>query len=139
MHPLVSAAVGGALIGAGASLLLLGNGRVAGISGIFFTSLLPDTRDRGWRLAFVIGMVGTSVVLAAARPGSVGVAPAPTWLLAVAGLAVGYGTRMGTGCTSGHGVCGLARFSLRSLVATCLFMVAGACGVGLVWAVGGPL
>jgi uncharacterized protein len=128
---------GGILIGLGASALLLFNGRVAGISGIFFTSLLPKTPDRPWRLAFTVGMIGTGAVLALLRPGSVEPSPVSLPLIAVAGLAVGYGTRLGNGCTSGHGVCGNARLSVRSIVATCLFMAGGGAGLLVVYALTG--
>ena len=130
---------GGVLIGVGASVLLLFNGRVAGISGIFWSSLLPSTGDRGWRLSFVLGMLLTGGLLAALRPGSVGVAPAPSWLLAASGLVVGFGTRLGSGCTGGHGGWGLSRLSVRSLVATCLFMAGGAGALLVAYALTGPL
>lgn len=136
---LLEAVVGGVSIGLGASLLLLLNGRVAGISGIFFTALERATRDRGWRVAFVVGMIGTGAVLALLRPGSVGASPASLPLVAVSGVAVGFGTRLGSGCTSGHGVCGMARLSLRSIVATCLFMAGGAGALLLAWWIAGPL
>lgn len=138
-HDVVNSIAGGALIGLGASALLLFNGRVAGISGIFFSALERATTDRPWRLAFTVGMIGTGVVLAAIRPGSVGAAPAPLPGVALAGLAVGFGVRWGSGCTSGHGVCGNARLSLRSLVATCLFMAGGGLAVLAASFITGPL
>jgi uncharacterized membrane protein YedE/YeeE len=134
-----SAVLGGVLIGIGASLLLLLNGRVAGISGILFTSMHPATTDRGWRAAFVLGMISTGAVMALLRPGSVQASPAPLGLLVVAGVVVGFGTRLGSGCTSGHGVCGMARLSIRSIVATTLFMLGGIAALLIAWAAGGPL
>ncbi len=136
---LAKALMGGGLIGLGASILLFGTGRVAGISGIFFTSMVPKTSDRGWRLAFVAGMIATGAILAIAFPGSVQEAPANLAIVGVSGLAVGFGTRLGSGCTSGHGVCGNARLSIRSIVATCLFMAGGGIALIAAWAIGGPL
>jgi hypothetical protein len=116
--------IGGALIGAAAALLWLGLGRIAGISGIL--GALARARDRGWRLAFLAGLIAAPLLYGLAggalpEPGITGSQPA----LIVGGLLVGYGTRLGGGCTSGHGVCGLARLSPRSLVATCVFLAAG--------------
>jgi uncharacterized protein len=118
--------VGGALIGVAATLLLLLAGRVAGISGIVAGLLQPRSSDRGWRLAFVIGMFGTGALIAFIWPGAFAIEIArPLWLVALAGLLVGFGTRLGNGCTSGHGVCGLSRLSPRSLAVTLTFMVTG--------------
>jgi uncharacterized membrane protein YedE/YeeE len=121
----VSALLGGALIGLAATLLLAGIGRIAGISGIV-NNAIEHPEGRVWRLAFLLGLVGGAALWFAF---GVGVAPAragfPTpWLIA-AGLLVGFGTRLGSGCTSGHGICGLARFSKRSLFAVLAFMGAG--------------
>ncbi|MCI0569512.1 MAG: YeeE/YedE family protein [Myxococcaceae bacterium] len=133
VHPFVASLLGGALIGLSAALLLLLNGRIAGISGIAGGLFFPARGEAGWRLAFVGGLVAGGVLLAAFAPGVFGrgavVSPA---LLVVAGLLVGFGTRLGNGCTSGHGVCGLARGSTRSLVATLTFMAAGALTVFVV-------
>jgi|SRR5262245_35389230 len=120
----VSAAIGGALIGLSAALLMLLSGRIAGISGILGESLNAGT-DRGWRLAFLAGLVAAPLlativgyaVPSPQMPGSWGV-------IVLGGLLVGFGTRLGTGCTSGHGICGIARLSPRSLAATALFMAA---------------
>ena len=120
----VSAFAGGLLIGAAASLLLIFNGRIAGISGIvggLFQRNLPEV---GWRAAFVCGMVLAPFVYSALF----GPLPPVTFnasaaVIVVAGLLVGFGTRLGSGCTSGHGVCGLSRGSPRSLVATGIFMI----------------
>jgi uncharacterized membrane protein YedE/YeeE len=116
---------GGLLIGLGAALLLLANGRIAGISGIAGGLLRPAGGDIGWRLAFLFGLLAAPPIWLALRampPAQIDHTPA---LLAVAGLLVGLGTRFGSGCTSGHGVCGIARLSPRSLVATLCFMGAG--------------
>jgi uncharacterized membrane protein YedE/YeeE len=116
---------GGMLIGLGAALLLLANGRIAGISGILGGLLRPARGDIGWRLAFVLGLLAAPLgwlAMQAMPPAQIDHTPA---LLGAAGLLVGLGTRFGSGCTSGHGVCGIARLSPRSLVATLCFMVAG--------------
>ena len=120
-----SALAGGVLIGVAAAMFLLLNGRVAGISGIVGGLLKPVGGDVGWRIAFVIGLVVAPLVY-----GFFAVVPhlqidASPVALVVAGLLVGVGTRYGSGCTSGHGVCGLSRLSPRSLVATLSFMGAG--------------
>ena len=120
-----SALAGGALIGLAAALLLLLNGRIAGISGVLGGLLKPSRGDIGWRLAFVLGLIAAPLVY-----GVMAVVPAPlieanNATLIVAGLLVGVGTRYGAGCTSGHGVCGVSRLSPRSLVATACFMGAG--------------
>jgi uncharacterized membrane protein YedE/YeeE len=118
----VSAAIGGALIGLAATLLMLLSGRIAGISGILGDLVDLAGGDRAWRLAFVAGLIAAPLVLAAA--GLSLRAPAmPAWsIVAIAGLLVGFGTRLGSGCTSGHGICGIARLSPRSLAATATFM-----------------
>jgi uncharacterized protein len=120
-----TSAAGGVVIGLAAALLLLVNGRVAGISGIVGGLLRPRTGEFGWRLAFMAGMLMAPLVyaIAAQRPSITIDAGYP--LLVVAGLLVGIGTRYAGGCTSGHGVCGLSRLSPRSLVATLSFMAAG--------------
>ena len=120
-----SALAGGALIGVAAAMFLLLNGRVAGISGIVGGLLKPVGGDVGWRIAFVTGLVVAPLVygLFAAVP-HLQIDASPVALV-VAGLLVGVGTRYGSGCTSGHGVCGLSRLSPRSLVATLSFMGAG--------------
>lgn len=123
---IVWATVGGGLIGLAASWLLLAQGRVAGISGIVGGLLGAWNADSAWRLSFVLGLMAGGGVLVSILP-EVIVAPAGRSLVAVAGAGalVGYGTRLGSGCTSGHGVCGLARFSARSLGATVTFMATG--------------
>ena len=121
----ISAAIGGALIGLAAVFLMLFNGRIAGVSGIADGLVNPRTDDRLWRLTFIIGLVAAP--LAAALVGyGVPMPQMPTnyAIIAVAGLLVGFGTRLGNGCTSGHGICGIARLSPRSIMATGVFMIA---------------
>ncbi|WP_437970060.1 YeeE/YedE thiosulfate transporter family protein [Sorangium sp. So ce260] len=120
--------VGGALIGLSASLLLLFNGRVAGISGIFGGLLFREPGGAAWRAAFVAGLLLGGLALAAAHPGAFPPAGGggSLGLVVAAGLLVGLGARLGNGCTSGHGVCGLSRLSVRSLVATMTFMATAA-------------
>jgi uncharacterized membrane protein YedE/YeeE len=132
-----SALAGGALIGLAASLLLVANGRVAGISGILGGVVVPVRDEVPWRLAFLVGLVASGLVLSLSMPGAIGASPRPLPLMALAGLLVGIGTRLGHGCTSGHGVCGLARWSPRSLVATLTFMATGAAAAFAVRAFGG--
>jgi uncharacterized protein len=120
-----SALAGGALIGLAASLLLLGSGRVAGVSGMIAGVLLGPSPERSWRAWFLAGLVLGGLVLGLLLPGSIGASPRPLGLLALAGVLVGFGTRTGGGCTSGHGVCGISRLSPRSLVATAIFVAAG--------------
>jgi uncharacterized membrane protein YedE/YeeE len=117
---------GGALIGVGASVLLLFDGRLGAISGIIAGLLQRPGGEWAWRAAFVAGMVVAGRIFASAVPAAVGSSPAPWPLLLVAGGAVGFGARWGGGCTSGHGVCGTSRLSRRSIVATITFMTTGA-------------
>jgi uncharacterized membrane protein YedE/YeeE len=126
-----AALVGGALIGLSASALLVLDGRVAGISGIVGGLLRPRRGEVAWRLAFVVGLLAGGFAVAQVVPGSVVPRPGvvPLWLLAIAGALVGVGTSMSGGCTSGHGVCGLSRFSKRSTVAVATFMATGALAV----------
>lgn len=123
----IPALIGGALIGLASILLLLLTGRIAGISGIL-GGLLPPTRgDTTWRLAFIAGlMLGGLGFVYLGDPSAISI-EADTPLLVAAGLLVGFGTRLGSGCTSGHGICGVGRMSPRGLVATCLFV-----GIGMV-------
>jgi uncharacterized membrane protein YedE/YeeE len=120
---LLSALLGGALIGLASVLLMMLTGRIAGISGIFGGCLTLVIGDKVWRLAFIAGLI-----LAPFASGLLGY-PVPTpqmptsWaMIAIAGCLVGFGTRLGGGCTSGHGVCGIARLSVRSIVATAIFI-----------------
>jgi uncharacterized membrane protein YedE/YeeE len=126
----VSGMVGGAMIGLAASVLLLGSGRIAGISGILGGLLGADGKDTWWRLVFVLGLVGGALAVGFAAPAKAAITVQASWpLLVLAGLLVGFGTRLGQGCTSGHGVCGLARLSPRSIVATAVFFVTAAATV----------
>ncbi len=117
------ALAGGILIGLSAVLLLATTGRIAGISGIVGGLLTPAANDIGWRVAFVIGVIAGPVAAGALTGNTLTVTvTSSTGVLVAAGLLVGYGTRLGGGCTSGHGVCGLARLSPRSLAATGTFL-----------------
>ena len=127
------ALLGGVMIGAASALLLVTHGRIAGISGIVGSLLRSDTRDRGWRYAFTGGLVATGVLGTMLAPAAIGVVAQPIVVVAIAGLLVGIGTSIGSGCTSGHGVCGLSRLSPRSLVAVPTFMLTGA---STVWIAG---
>lgn len=129
----VSAAIGGALIGLSAALLMLLTGRIAGISGILGGCLTPAAPDRGWRLAFIGGLLLaplTAMLLGYGVPHPA--MPASWWIVIGAGLLVGFGSRMGSGCTSGHGVCGIARLSPRSIAATAVFMATAIATVAIV-------
>lgn len=122
----LSALMGGGLIGLAASLLLLTHGKVAGISGLYGDALRPRTSDRTFRISFIVGLVAAGAAAKVLFPSAF----ATTWsatlpVALVAGLVVGFGTQLGNGCTSGHGVCGISRLSVRSLVATCTFMATG--------------
>ena len=122
----VSALVGGLLIGGAATLLLWLNGRIAGISNIVNGLIEWRTGDRLWRLLFLGGLVaGAGVFYALSGHAPVPRADFPAWLLGIGGVLVGFGTSLGSGCTSGHGVCGMGRLSVRSLVATLVFLVTG--------------
>lgn len=117
------ALAGGVLIGLSATLLLWLNGRVAGVSGILGGALFPKAGDLAWRAMFLAGLIAAAGLYMAFVPGApLPRADFPRAGLLVAGLLVGFGTSMGNGCTSGHGVCGLGRLSLRSLVAVVTFM-----------------
>lgn len=121
-----SAFAGGALIGLSAVLLLWLNGRIAGVSGILYGVFTRQTSERNWRLLFVVGLIlgGYLYQLATGHPLATRT-DFPLSLLILAGLLVGVGTRLGSGCTSGHGVCGISRLSARSTIATLTFVLAG--------------
>lgn len=122
----ISATVGGALIGLAASWMLLFNGRIAGISGVFGGLLRPVAGDMGWRAAFVLGLLLGGIALAVVAPDTIAITESRGLVAtAIAGGLVGFGVRMGNGCTSGHGICGLTRMSRRSLVAVLTFMATG--------------
>ncbi len=127
----IRALAGGALIGLSASLMLAFNGRVTGISGIVGGLVQPTPGDLAWRALFVAGLLAGGVVAVLALPGAIGGAAVPVATASLAGLLVGVGTRLGNGCTSGHGVCGIARLSPRSLAATVTFITTGAVTVFL--------
>lgn len=133
LTPFLAPIAGGALIGGGAALLLLGAGRVAGISGIVAGLATRQVADeRAWRALFIAGLLVAGVVAKLFTPEAFGPITTPLPVLAVAGLLVGLGARLGSGCTSGHGVCGVSRASKRSLTATGVFMVVAVATVFLV-------
>jgi uncharacterized membrane protein YedE/YeeE len=130
--------IGGLLIGLAAALMLLGLGRIAGVSGLAAraTGIADTGAPRNVAIAFVLGLPLGAFLIARAL-GTVQVSfPDTIWPLIIGGLLVGYGTRLGSGCTSGHGVCGLSRLSPRSMVATAMFMASGFVTVGLLRAGG---
>ena len=127
----VSALLGGALIGLGASLLMLSHGRIAGISGIFGGLFDPAGEEKGFRLSFLAGLLLAGVLARLVHPSTLPTATPGLVVGGVAGLLVGFGTQLGSGCTSGHGVCGLSRLSKRSLVATLTFIATGMLTVAL--------
>lgn len=120
-----SSLAGGVLIGLATAMFLLLNGRIAGISGILGGLLQPTKGDIGWRVAFMAGLIFSPIAFSAAAPLPEVQINTGAASLIMAGLLVGIGTRYGSGCTSGHGVCGLSRLSPRSMVATALFILAG--------------
>ncbi|HPI40197.1 MAG TPA: YeeE/YedE thiosulfate transporter family protein [Pseudobdellovibrionaceae bacterium] len=122
---IINALLGGSIIGVSVSLMLILNGRVTGIAGIYSQWLQWPKGDTFWRFAFILGLVLGGYVASLFIPNTFGpmVTDLP-WVM-IAGLLVGFGTALGSGCTSGHGVCGLSRFSIRSLVATLSFMGSG--------------
>jgi len=129
----LSALFGGILIGLSASAMLLLDGKIAGISGILGGVLKPVKGDTLWRICFLAGLFAGGLLLRILLPGAFAfglIRPFP--ILIIAGLLVGFGTRLGSGCTSGHGVCGVSRLSPRSLIATGTFIVTGAFAVYLV-------
>lgn len=121
----LNALYGGLLIGLAASLLILLNGRIAGISGILSGLLTPKQGNIAWRVVFLIGLILSPLLYGIFSPLPAIESTSDGNLLIIAGLLVGFGTRLGNGCTSGHGVCGIARLSTRSIVATLTFILAG--------------
>tara|TARA_B110001454_G_C12723340_1_gene436811 strand:+ start:25788 stop:26219 length:432 start_codon:yes stop_codon:yes gene_type:complete len=118
--------IGGGLIGIAVTMMLLFNGRVTGISGIIASSLAKPTRDSLWRWMFIGGLISGGIVIRLIHPDFfINTSARSTIAILVAGVLVGYGTVMASGCTSGHGICGMSRFSVRSAVATLTFMVFG--------------
>ena len=133
------AAIGGVIIGIAVAWFALVNGRVAGISGIVGGMLKPAFPDFAWRMAFVVGLLAAAAAYSLFAPLPAATIEARYPVLVIAGLLVGFGTRYGAGCTSGHGVCGISRLSPRSVVATVAFMAAGFATVFLVRHVVGGL
>lgn len=122
----IASAVGGALIGLSATLLLMLTGKVAGVSGILGGLLRAPSKDRSWQALFLAGLILAGVASLWLHPGAIGRAPAfPLSIMVLAGLLVGAGTELGSGCTSGHGVCGISRGSVRSVAATLTFVATG--------------
>lgn len=124
MHPYVQALIGGILIGLSASTMLGGLGKITGISGIFMGVFTRVTREESWRFGFLGGLLFGGLALLAIRPELLqyDMSQFSYWHAIAAGLLVGFGTRLGSGCTSGHGVCGLSRLSKRSFIATITFI-----------------
>ena len=124
---ILSALIGGALIGLAATLLLRLNGRIAGISGILENSIFePKDKSSLWKIIFIAGLLIGGLLLKFFAPGLlVSTLDQPFWFPVLGGLLVGFGTRLGSGCTSGHGVCGISRLSVRSIIATISFMLSG--------------
>ena len=128
----ISASIGGALIGLSAVLLMTLNGRIAGISGVFSGSVFAEHGDKFWRAAFVLGLIAAPALWALSNGNQPPFDITENWTLIIAGgLLVGFGTRLGSGCTSGHGVCGLSRLSPRSMASVVLFMGAGMATVAI--------
>ena len=135
----LSALTGGVVIGVAASVLLIVSGRVAGISGVVGGLLVPTRGDRLWRALFVLGLLLSGAGAALLAPERIGSSPRSLSTLIAAGLLVGVGTRLGNGCTSGHGVCGISRLSPRSLLATITFIGMGMLAVrAFAWLGGVP-
>ncbi len=128
----INALLGGVLIGVSVSLMLFWNGRVTGISGIINGVLSPTKGDTSWRLSFIAGLFLGGLVLNQLNPNVFeNTVSQASWSPLVAGLLVGFGTVMGSGCTSGHGVCGISRMSIRSIIATFVFISSGIAAVYL--------
>jgi Predicted transporter component len=128
----VSAAIGGALIGLASVLMMLLTGRIAGVSGIFSGLLNLRGEDKGWRIAFIAGLILAPVIAGWIGYGMAAPKLPSNWtVIVVAGLLVGFGSRLGGGCTSGHGICGIGRLSPRSITATIVFMVTAVATVAI--------
>lgn len=125
------ALAGGILIGLAAALMYLGMGRVAGISGIVGSLFSGKLAPHAWRVAFICGLLVGGALWFLAKPSQFSAPPTSTWQVVGAGLLVGFGSRLGGGCTSGHGVCGVSRFSTRSVIATLCFVFTGVVTVAL--------
>lgn len=134
----LSAAIGGVLIGLSAVLLMKFNGQIAGISGIYSSALFGRRGDKLWRVFFILGLIIGPVIYESVTGIQSEFEITSSWILIVSGgLLVGFGTRMGSGCTSGHGVCGMARLSVRSIFSVVVFIAAGMVTVAVVRAVSG--
>ena len=131
MDQIIMSTIGGMLIGLSASIMLLGNGKITGISGMLASFVSPTKSPHLLeKLYFIIGLIIGGSILKNYFPSNYDFAlDQPLYLIAVAGILVGFGTRLGSGCTSGHGICGISRLSLRSLIATITFMITGAISV----------
>lgn len=129
---MVNAVIGGMIIGLAAGLLWLLNGRILGVSGIIGGIFSFSRTDTLWRFLFLVGLLLGGAIMYRVQPKSFEMLPISTPTVLLAGFFVGFGTRLGNGCTSGHGVCGISRVSARSIAATLVFMAAGAVTVGLV-------
>lgn len=126
MENILFALFGGVLIGLASSLLLLINGRTFGISGICASAIFERGPDKGWRMSAILGLIVGGLLMIVLRPDFFPVYHKEISLtLTAAGLLVGFGTQLGSGCTSGHGVCGISKFSARSIIATASFMASG--------------
>ncbi len=138
---MIAALIGGAIIGIAVSLMLIFNGRVTGISGIVSGVLTPQKNDAAWRILFLLGLLSGGIILRVVHPESfVSLSNNMTLFdYALAGFLVGFGTLLGNGCTSGHGVCGISRLSMRSMLATVVFIFFGMISVALFKLVKGEL
>lgn len=116
---------GGAIIGVASLILLAFNGRIFGVSGIVGIALSKPKGETSWRVSAILGLLLGGLVMSAIAPEAFQAPNNPLWLSAIAGLLVGYGTRLGNGCTSGHGICGISRLSVRSIAATVTFLLFG--------------
>ncbi len=132
LDSIIAPTLGGVLIGSAAALLLYAQGRIAGISGIIGGTFAAAPGDKTWRGSFVLGLLAGGVLLLLLRPSAIAESPRSLGMTLIGGLLVGFGTRLGSGCTSGHGVCGIARLSPRSIVATLMFIGLGMASVALV-------
>ena len=133
----LDALIGGGIIGLASSSLLLFAGRVFGVSGILGGLAFPAKGDALWRVGIILGLMTAGFILMITKPDAMAIVPnGPWWRYSLAGIMVGFGTQLGGGCTSGHGVCGISRFSVRSIVATVTFIAGGMLVVAVMRALG---